>query len=816
MDIQKNKKIKHQIFEIVLIGAGYYLTGKLGLILAIPPGVATLVWPPSGIALAGVLLFGYHVWPGIVLASLLLNVPVLFPHADINTLTNALIISLGSLFQALLGGYLISTIIKRNQILDRVKNILLFILIEFFVCLIAPTVAIASLTLTHVIAPEHFFKEWITWWMGDFTGVIVLTPFMMAWSKPSRLDKKLLIRIPEVILFGIFFIVVTEMIFGFGQIIYHYPWLYPYIPFIIWSTFRLGHRGVTTTLLMVASMSVLGTLMGLGPFSGQEHNDFFQLYPFIMISTITGLFLGAASSEQKRVEGAIRNSEARLKVAMRAGRMGAWEWDIKSNRVIWSRELEEIHQLKPGSFGGTFEAFKADIHPEDQKQVMHKILLTLDRKAEHYFTEYRIIKPDSSTAWLEARGSLVLDSSGKPECMLGICMDISERKKAEELNLYFTALVESTEDAVFGKTLDGTITSWNKAAERMFGYRQEEMVGQSVFKLCPAERTAEERNIIDQLKKGRSIQHFETVRMDQHGNPFFVSLTVSPIRDRSDKIIGASSVCRNIADRKKAERALLMSHADLEKKVLDRTRELVEVNITLKKEMEERFKAQREILVVREKEQKRIGQDLHDGLAQKLAGLSFITKTIQQKLERKSIHEASEMSIILEHIRMAIDETKSLARGFYPIELERLGLFSALKELAINTQKLFNVSCEHYFDQSILIQNEEIATNIYRIIQETIHNAIKHGTAKKIFISIKKEDGHIIVGVKDNGKGISDSVKGGMGFKTMHHRAKLLGGDLQIANNPEGEGVFVSFQFPASFNSTQNENQFEVKTVEIL
>lgn len=137
-------------------------------------------------------------------------------------------------------------------------------------------------------------------------------------------------------------------------------------------------------------------------------------------------------TERRRAEEARRASEARLEMAMQAGRMGAWEWDIAGGRVTWSPSLEAIHGLEPGTFGGTREESQRDIHPEDLPRVQSEIQRTL-REGGPYHTSYRIIRPDGQRAWVEARGTLVRDESGAPVRMLGICADITERARAEEI-----------------------------------------------------------------------------------------------------------------------------------------------------------------------------------------------------------------------------------------------------------------------------------------------------------------------------------------------------------------------------------------------
>ncbi|MEW6325844.1 MAG: PAS domain-containing protein, partial [Nitrospirota bacterium] len=139
----------------------------------------------------------------------------------------------------------------------------------------------------------------------------------------------------------------------------------------------------------------------------------------------------ALSIARKRTEESLRESEERLRLALDAGRMGTWEWDIKTNRVAWSPGLEAIHGLAPGAFDGSFEAYRKDIHPDDLERVLASIAEVVERGRDHQI-EYRIIWPDGSVRWVEGRGKLFRDPSGAPSRMIGVCTDITERKRIEQ------------------------------------------------------------------------------------------------------------------------------------------------------------------------------------------------------------------------------------------------------------------------------------------------------------------------------------------------------------------------------------------------
>jgi len=169
-------------------------------------------------------------------------------------------------------------------------------------------------------------------------------------------------------------------------------------------------------------------------------------------------------------------------------------------------------------------------------------------------TKYELELPYKTThRYLEISYTPEFDTSGNVKGFLAFTTDISERKKGQEINSRLAAIVQSSDDAIIGKTLSGIITSWNNAAGKLFGYAEEEMIGQSIMKLIPKGREGEESEIISKLERGEKIDHFETKRMTRDGKLLDISLTISPIRDANGTVIGASKVARDITARKQIE-----------------------------------------------------------------------------------------------------------------------------------------------------------------------------------------------------------------------------------------------------------------------
>ncbi|HEU5122818.1 MAG TPA: PAS domain S-box protein [Verrucomicrobiae bacterium] len=258
---------------------------------------------------------------------------------------------------------------------------------------------------------------------------------------------------------------------------------------------------------------------------------------------------------------ALQESENRLRLALEASSTGTWDWNVSNNQVIWDERNVALFGLKPGEFRGTFEHFLELIQPENREPVRQAIDHALENKTE-FTIEFCVLWPDGSSHEMVTRGRAFYDSDGKAVRMSGVSQDITERKDAEEASRRLAAIVESTDDAIIGKSLDGIVMSWNKSAERIFGYSAREIVGESILRITAPGEFEFEKRVLAAVKRGET-RTYETQRIQKSGQPVDVSLTVSPVRNADGQIVGASSISRDITERKRGERELQESRARL-------------------------------------------------------------------------------------------------------------------------------------------------------------------------------------------------------------------------------------------------------------
>ncbi|MCG3112917.1 MAG: PAS domain S-box protein [Candidatus Manganitrophus sp. SB1] len=265
---------------------------------------------------------------------------------------------------------------------------------------------------------------------------------------------------------------------------------------------------------------------------------------------------------QRQTEKAWHKSEELLKIALEAGRMGVFEFDIRSGKVAWSPNLEKIHGLAPGTFGGTFEDFKRDIHPDDLDRVLNRVQQTIQEKRTDYGVEYRIIKPNGEEAWVEARGQVFFDANGEAERFVGLCMDVTARKQAEETLQNEFAFRHAIENAIpAGITVadpNGRKTYVNRAFCEMVGWSESELVGAAPpYLYWPPEEMARITQAFEATMAGKVPPGgFELRFRRRNETRFDVLLTPVPVRDSQGAVTGWLASVVDITERKRIEQKL--------------------------------------------------------------------------------------------------------------------------------------------------------------------------------------------------------------------------------------------------------------------
>lgn len=253
----------------------------------------------------------------------------------------------------------------------------------------------------------------------------------------------------------------------------------------------------------------------------------------------------------------------RLELAIQVPDLGLWEYDLRTGEVYFSPGYKHQLGYQEEEFGNDLGEWEIRLHPEDHEPVINSLRAYLANPRPYYEVQYRLKHKDGDYRWMLARAEVVRDVGDCPIRVLGCQLDLSERNRSEEDRGRLAAIVQSSDDAIIGKSLDGIVTSWNEGARRLFGYTAEEMVGQPIARLIPGDRLEEEPDILARLRRGERVEHFETVRQHQDGSLLDVSVSISPIRDASGRIVGASKIARDVGVRRRAQAAVDQAHERL-------------------------------------------------------------------------------------------------------------------------------------------------------------------------------------------------------------------------------------------------------------
>jgi PAS domain S-box-containing protein len=302
------KKFREPI-TLVILFVVYFLSAKLGLMLDAVSGFATLVWAPSGIALAAILLLGYRAWPAIAWAAFVINF-----QNDATVLT-AMGIAVGNTLEALAGAYILRKFTDFHLKLDRQKDILYLFIAIISGATISAALGTVSTALGGVHGWEGFFATGFAWWVGNIIGSLIVTPFIIVWVSTVRRYTLKVKEIIEILALGFLLVVICEMIFSTSSDkgIPTFKFLYAIFPFIVWGSLRFYQLGNVTVILIISALTIWGTSHGLGPFSqGSLRENLYLLHSFLGVIICTGLFLSSTILERQKALDSLKKAEERV------------------------------------------------------------------------------------------------------------------------------------------------------------------------------------------------------------------------------------------------------------------------------------------------------------------------------------------------------------------------------------------------------------------------------------------------------------------------------------------------------------------------
>jgi PAS domain S-box-containing protein len=434
--------------------------------------------------------------------------------------------------------------------------------------------------------------------------------------------------------------------------------------------------------------------------------------------------------------------------------------------------------VEPGHLRASLEGTLELVHPDDRAFVK-EVMDHARRDRVPYVCEHRIVRPDGTVRTFQSRGAVVVDDLGQPVKLVGTGQDITERKRAEEALARYAALIESSEDAIVTQNLEGRILSWNPAAERLYGYRGEDVAGRFLAIVVPPERAGELESLRARVERGERIEHHETVRLRKDGARIAVSLSIAPIKDGEDRIIGASSIARDITESARAGEALARSRAQLRD-----------------------FAGQ--LRLARETERTQIAREIHDELGQALTALKMdlfsLKRTLPAPLRDPLRAKTDEMARLIDEM---VDKVRTLATELRPAVLDSLGLSAAVDWAVQQFARRTRIECVLDLPPAPLRLDADRSTDLFRILQEALTNVARHAHASRVDVHLRATPGEVVLEVHDNGRGITDGETENVrsfGLLGMRERTLPWGGELCVRVAPQG-GTSVIACIPPGHSS---------------
>jgi PAS domain S-box-containing protein len=409
--------------------AVYYGAALLGLHYASIGQSISLVWPPTGIAIAALTMLGPRYWPAIALGAFLANA------ATPVHLGTAAAIAAGNTLEALVAAYLLRRTAGPRPQLDDIKHVRTFLLLAAPLgALCSALIGSVSLWLSGSLAAPAAPGALI-WWTGDLLGALVVAPLLFAWAKSPE-SPHFPRRLAEVVLLCVGTVLAGEI--GLGGVLrgsllakVEYPYLL--FPFVIWAALRFGARGASLMTFTVAAIAVSHTVAGGSPFvSATATSTLLGVASYLAAVAVTGLVLAAAVRwERYHATKALAQSEESLRRALDAARMGIWFWSVENGVLTWDANLRQLYGLEAGEQVSTYDDFLARVHPEDRDRVGNAVRRVLEVGGDLDY-EFRIMLPDGRVRWIADHGEIRRDEQGRPVYLTGICTDVTERRVSED------------------------------------------------------------------------------------------------------------------------------------------------------------------------------------------------------------------------------------------------------------------------------------------------------------------------------------------------------------------------------------------------
>ena len=767
------------LLAALIVFVAYYLTAKIGFEFALQPGSVSTLWMPNSLLLAAMLMTERRWWWLIIVAALPAHLASELQSGVPTTMVFCWFVS--NSVQALLGAFCISYFIKEGAVdFERIHDLTIFLLFGAFLAPFLASFLDSALVQLNNLDHRPYWEIWRVRFLSNVLASLTLIPFVIVWLRGGLgvLRNASLNRYIEAALLSAAFLAVAFYVFntqrGFAEktpSLLYWP-----LPFLLWSTVRFGLRGVTTSLVVIMFLAIDGATRGAGPFVTSSATDnAMSIQMFLIVVSIPLIVLASIIEERRRVEATARENEERLTLALNAAQMDTWDWRIAEGRLIWSEKTRNQFGLN-STEAITPEIFFRLVHPDDRESVEWATSRAV-REGEPYEIEFRMFA-NGNTKWVLSKGTVLCDEYGKPARMLGIGIDITERKRAEEalekINERNQAILRAVPDMMFLLTRQGVYLDYSAREVDQLLVSPSHFIGKNIREVLPPDLAEKFIRILSDLSTSDEPYVVEyTLPMKGELRFFEARLIVA----EGDNIL---TIVRDVTEAHQA---------------VDSARESQEKLLQSNKQI--RALAAR-LISAQESERRRIALLLHDDVSQNVAAFGLSISRLKRKLPTSNEELLNELGQLGSQAYDLTTQIRRLSHQLHPEVLEHLGLVKALES------HVTEFGCEEHIETSFKadVKSEplpiELSVCLYRVALEGLRNISRHSGAKSAEVLLKENHGFLTLQISDSGLGfdVERARRGnGIGLASSEERIRLLQGSFEIRSDPQS-GTTMTARVP--------------------
>lgn len=774
--------LDHAVVGVLAFGGAYLAGLFLGHALRFAPLQIATVWLAGGVLIAALLVVPRRRWPWIFAATLAMHALVeLTLHGSVSL--RAPIFGAAHCLEGWVGAVLLQRWLRPAYDLRSRRAMVLFVACA---AIMGPAVGASASAAGVALALDrsaNFWESWQVLWSANVLGVLALGPAILAWVAAGgrvwrSFSRRRLVENAGVLAM---LLLVAQLVFGAeptpARSLLGFPYLL--LPLLLWAALRLSGAVFTSALFFLTLIVVRNGNLGRGPFAsvGETSLDHvLSMQAFLAVTLISMLVLSSIVAERRLVEAELRKSQRIMEQAERIAGIASWVWERASNRLGGSEEFYKVYGVSPAERSGfTPEGSLDRIHPHDRDRLQEAWIRTI-KTGKRETLDYRVLRPDGTVRALTVEGEMDFDGRGRPRRMVGVIHDVTAEKESEAAAQRsaerFEKVFRSSPDAItISELATGRFFEVNPGFELLTGYRADEAIGRSTLELDLWWDPKDRETLVEQLSTVGRVSELECRFRHKSGEAIDTVIWAEPIQLEEGEYFVA--VTRDVTEQKKAEETLVSSRAQL-------------------RELAARLQA------VREEERRSISREIHDELGQALTALKLDLSWLSARLPDDSTSLRERADSMAELTADTLATVRRISSDLRPAVLDDLGLEAAIQWHAQDFSRRAGMTYRLELEGSETGLDGEIATAVFRILQESLTNVGRHAEATEVDIHLNCADGQLALTIQDNGRGIRAEQMigfGSVGLLGMRERAEALGGRIRFTAPPKG-GTLVELTLP--------------------